>query len=174
MSYEYLSTGSNEYPTPVNLFKSIEDYFGKFDIDLSATKENTKCDIFFTKEQDSLKQDWNYNMCWRNPPYSKDLQPLFIEKAYHTNIKYNNTIVILIPFRADTRPHPPIHPTEKPVDLLIDLLETYTKENDLILDFTGGSFSMGVACVKSNRQFVGIELDEKYFNIGVDRIRGEN
>lgn len=103
MSYEYLSTGNNEYPTPVNLFKSIEDYFGKFDIDLSATKENTKCDIFFTKEQDSLKQDWNYNMCWCNPPYSKDLQPLFIEKAYHTNIKYNNTIVILIPFRADTK-----------------------------------------------------------------------
>lgn len=77
------------------------------------------------------------------------------------------------------RPHPPIHPTEKPVDLLIDLLKTYTKENDLILDFTAGSFSMGIACIKANRQFIGIELDEKYFEIGKNRIvqkiiEGEN
>lgn len=71
------------------------------------------------------------------------------------------------------RPHPPIHPTEKPVDLLIDLLETYTKENDLVLDFTAGSFSMGVACSKSNRRFIGIDLDEQYFEIGKNRINKE-
>lgn len=80
------------------------------------------------------------------------------------NLKYPRQLMIY------NRPHPPIHPTEKPVDLLIDLIETYTKENDLILDFTAGSFSMGVACIKTNRKFIGIELNEKYFGIGKTRI----
>lgn len=68
------------------------------------------------------------------------------------------------------RPHPPIHPTEKPVDLLKDLILTYSNEGDVILDFTAGSFSTGVACIETRRNFVGIELDEKYFDIGKNRI----
>ena len=63
-----------------------------------------------------------------------------------------------------------LHPTQKPVDLLEFLVKTYTNENDLILDFTMGSGSTGVACLNTNRKFIGIELDEKYFNIAKDRI----
>ena len=63
-----------------------------------------------------------------------------------------------------------VHPTQKPVDLLEYLVKTYTNENDLVLDFTMGSGSTGVACMNTNRRFVGIELDEKYFNIAKDRI----
>ena len=63
------------------------------------------------------------------------------------------------------------HPTQKPVALLEDLIKTYTNEGDLVLDFTMGSGSTGVACKKLNRKFIGIELDEKYFDIAVERIK---
>ena len=64
-----------------------------------------------------------------------------------------------------------VHPTQKPIDLLEYLIKTYTNEGDLILDFTMGSGSTGLACMNTNRRFVGIELDEKYFNIAVDRLK---
>lgn len=63
-----------------------------------------------------------------------------------------------------------LHPTQKPVDLLEYLIRTYTNENDLVLDFTMGSGSTGVACVNTNRKFIGVEINEKYFNIAKDRI----
>ncbi len=63
-----------------------------------------------------------------------------------------------------------LHPTQKPVDLLNDLIRTYSNEGDTILDFTMGSGSTGVACKQSNRIFIGIELDDKYFNIARERL----
>ncbi len=62
------------------------------------------------------------------------------------------------------------HPTEKPVDLLEDIIYTYTDEDDLVLDFTMGSGSTGVACRNLNRGFIGIELDEDYYRIACERI----
>lgn len=61
------------------------------------------------------------------------------------------------------------HPTQKPVTLLEYLVKTYTNEGDLVLDFTMGSGSTGVACINTNRKFIGIEQDEKYFNIAKER-----
>ena len=72
-----------------------------------------------------------------------------------------------------SRPHPPIHPTQKNVELLEYLLKTYTLEGELVLDFTMGSGSTGVACMNTSRHFIGIELDEKYFNIAVNRIENK-
>ena len=66
-----------------------------------------------------------------------------------------------------------IHPTQKPVALLEYLIKTYTNENDTVLDFTMGSGSTGVACKNLNREFIGIELDRKYFNIASERINNE-
>lgn len=63
-----------------------------------------------------------------------------------------------------------LHPTQKPVELLEYLIKTYTNEGDLVLDFTMGSGSTGVACLNTNRNFIGIELDEGYFNIANDRM----
>ena len=62
------------------------------------------------------------------------------------------------------------HPTQKPVALLEYLIKTYTNENDLVLDNCMGSGSTGVACVNTNRRFIGIELSEEYYNIAVRRI----
>ena len=62
------------------------------------------------------------------------------------------------------------HPTQKPVALLEDLIQTYSNEGNTVLDFTMGSGSTGVACLNTNRHFIGIELDEGYFNIAKKRI----
>ena len=63
-----------------------------------------------------------------------------------------------------------LHPTQKPVALLEYLIHTYTNEGETVLDFTMGSGSTGVACVNTNRNFIGIELDENYFKIAKERI----
>ena len=63
-----------------------------------------------------------------------------------------------------------LHPTQKPVPLLEYLIKTYTNENDTVLDNCMGSGSTGVAAVNLNRNFIGMELDEKYFEIAKERI----
>ena len=65
------------------------------------------------------------------------------------------------------------HPTQKPVALLEYLIKTYTNEGDTVLDNTMGSGSTGVACVNTNRNFIGIEIDENYFEIAKNRIYGK-
>jgi len=62
------------------------------------------------------------------------------------------------------------HPTKKPVKLMEYLVKTYSNEKETVLDFTMGSGTTGVACKQLNRDFIGIELDEKYFDIAEDRI----
>ena len=63
-----------------------------------------------------------------------------------------------------------IHDTEKPVDLMKILIENSSKANEIVLDCFMGSGSTGVACMNTNRKFIGIELDENYFNIAKNRI----
>lgn len=63
-----------------------------------------------------------------------------------------------------------IHPTQKPIPLLEYLIKTYTLEGETVLDNCMGAGSTGVACVNTNRNFIGIELDENYFNIAKERI----
>ena len=63
-----------------------------------------------------------------------------------------------------------LHPTQKPVKLMEYLIKTYTNEGDTVLDFAMGSGTTGVACRALGRKFIGIELDEKYFNIARERI----
>ena len=63
-----------------------------------------------------------------------------------------------------------VHPTQKPVALMEYLIKTYTNENETVLDFTFGSCTTGVACKNLNRKFIGIELDDHYFEIGKNRI----
>lgn len=67
-------------------------------------------------------------------------------------------------------PHPPIYSTQKPVELLEYLLKTYTKEGDTVLDFCMGSGTTGVACVKLNRNFIGIDKSLKAYNLAKERI----
>ena len=73
--------------------------------------------------------------------------------------------------RVDKRHY--VHPTQKPVDLCEYLIKTYTNEGDIVLDNCMGSGTTGVACKNLNRKFIGIELDEEYFKIAEQRIKGE-
>ncbi len=63
-----------------------------------------------------------------------------------------------------------LHPTQKPVALMEYLIRTYTNESDTVLDNTAGSFSTGIGCLNTNRKFIGIERDERYFEIGMNRM----
>ena len=63
-----------------------------------------------------------------------------------------------------------LHPTQKPILLLEDLIKTFSNEGDLVVDLTMGSGSTGVACKNLNRNFIGIELDPEYFKIAEKRI----
>lgn len=95
---------------------------------------------------------------------SKGLKPI---KQVNTGFRFPKT-VLLYPrdFSAQSR----LHPTQKPVALLEYLIKTYTNEGETVLDFTMGSGSTGVACINTNRKFIGIELDNTYFNIAKERI----
>jgi site-specific DNA-methyltransferase (adenine-specific) len=66
------------------------------------------------------------------------------------------------------------HPTQKPVKMMEYLIKTYTNEGDTVLDNTMGSGTTGVACANTLRNFIGIEMDEKYFNIARERIKNAN
>ena len=71
------------------------------------------------------------------------------------------------------KPHPSKaqHRTEKSIEMLEWLIKTYTNEGDVVLDNTFGSCTTGIACLNTNRKFIGIEMDDNYFSIGVERIK---
>ena len=69
-----------------------------------------------------------------------------------------------------TTQHKRLHPTQKPVALMEYLIKTYTNENETVLDFTMGSGSTGVACLNTNRKFIGIEMDDNYFDVATKRL----
>ena len=90
-------------------------------------------------------------------------------KANTSNLKYPRSVV-KVKSTDSTRN---LHPTQKPVALMEYLIKTYTNENETVLDFTMGSGTTGVAAKNLNRSFIGIEMDEGYFNIAKERIENE-
>ena len=107
--------------------------------------------------------------------YSSDIYtkgPLGKEKRDLTNYdkEYPNNIISINKLSKECNNKKRVHPTQKPVELMEYLIKTYTNKNAIVLDFTMGSGSTGVACVNTNRKFIGIELNEKYFEIAKKRI----
>ena len=82
--------------------------------------------------------------------------------------KYTNYPSDILKFDCVSKPE---HPTQKPLELLEYLIRTYTRENETVLDNAMGSGSTGAACVNTNRNFIGMELDEDYFKIAKERIK---
>ena len=80
--------------------------------------------------------------------------------------KYPRSVLAI----SNANQHGRVHPTQKPVALMEYLIRTYTNEGETVLDNCMGSGTTGVACINTNRNFIGIELDEKYFKIAQDRI----
>ena len=115
-----------------------------------------------------------------NPQMRTGFKPYKIKKGHHgtSYCKQDKREIITesngeryplttLEFKRDTNK---VHPTQKPVALLEYLIKTYTNENEVVLDNTMGSGSTGVAAVNTNRNFIGIELDDKYFDIAKRRI----
>lgn len=77
----------------------------------------------------------------------------------------------IIEFNRESMYDKKLHPTQKPVPMLEYLIKTYTNEEETVLDFTMGSGSTGVACLNTNRNFIGIEKDRNYFDIAENRLK---
>lgn len=92
-------------------------------------------------------------------------QDLTIEHAANLGTRYPRSVQ---QFQTERN----FHPTQKPVALIEYLIRTYTNENKTVLDFTMGSGTTGVACINTNRKFIGIELDPTYYGIAAGRIFG--
>ena len=89
---------------------------------------------------------------------------------YSADVKNPSSVIEVNSLRPNSKEFVK-HPTQKPVALLEYLIKTYTNEGETVLDFTMGSGSTGVACLNTNRNFIGIELDEKYYNIAKNRLQ---
>ena len=124
------------------------------------------------------KTEYNPQMIKRDKPIKKGgnkyspsapIQACKEGKEYKKTYEYKNPINILTYPKVRQGS---LHPTQKPVELLEYLIKTYTNEGDMVLDNCMGSGSTGVAAKNLNRDFIGIELDENYFEIAKSRILG--
>ena len=100
------STGKDDWETPPELFNKLNNEF-HFTIDVCANTINKKLDRFYSEEEDGLSQNWEGEVVWCNPPYSRSTkkkkgQADWIKKAYEESKKPNTTIVMLLPARTDT------------------------------------------------------------------------
>ena len=97
----YASSKSYEWTTPPELFKKLDDEF-HFTLDPCASKENAKCEKYYTEKEDGLKQNWGGEKVFMNPPYGKFVG-LWVKKAFEEAQKPDTIVVCLIPARTDTR-----------------------------------------------------------------------
>lgn len=111
------------------------------------------------------KSCYNYNH-YCNP--NNHIQLKKIKKRYDPDFVQPSDV---LNFNVVPNRRGKLHPTQKPVELLEYLIKTYTNENDVVLDNCMGSGSTGIACININRNFIGIELNENYFNITKERIK---
>jgi len=107
----------------------------------------------------------------RNNPLFKVKSKKYKPSIKHSGkVKFPDNILTYNSRMGELNPLHRVHPTQKPVALLEYLIETYTREGETVLDNCMGSGSTGVACVNSNRRFIGMELDKNYFKIAEQRI----
>lgn len=103
MNPVHYSSKSVIWSTPRDFFEIQDAKFG-FTLDVCALPENAKCEKYFTPEIDGLKQSWQGERCWMNPPYGRGVIDKWVEKAFrevHQN--YNCFVVGLLPARTDTK-----------------------------------------------------------------------
>lgn len=122
------------------------------------------------------KNTYNPQMTFGKPNHSvgRGIRKKHNESGANTSIVINKTDGLKHPKSVIkcNREANPVHPTQKPVPLLEYLIKTYTFEGETVLDNCMGSGSTGVACINTNRNFIGIEKDDKYFEIAKKRIEG--
>ena len=127
-------------------------------------------EVFETKDYDRYgKVDRRKTI--NNPTTNKELIGTDLKRIRNADDGYRYPKSVL---KINKEINTNLHPTQKPVNLMEYLVKTYTNEGDLVLDFTMGSGTTGVACKNLNRNFIGIEMDKKYFEIAKERLYGNN
>ena len=125
----------------------------------------------FYKKQCTYNPQKTYGHKMKKSYRSKDLQTdvygeMKNDYTYESTERYPRSIQV---FSTDTQ-NSSLHPTQKPVALIEYLIKTYTNDGELVFDSCMGSGTTGVACINTNRRFIGIELDNNYFEIAKNRI----
>ena len=182
---ERVHTGNDIHPLKgyffeiYNIFEKgfIEDLFkkeGRYKTEQSA-KANTALKFGFNKSNFEFMNLSLFNYLSNFIGFDRRYEELKkVDTEY--KIKYGSTFNLwegkkyksnILKHKKDYDGH---HPTQKPVLLLEDLIKTFSNENDLVVDLTMGSGSTGVACKNTGRDFIGIEMNEEYFNIASERI----
>ena len=95
----HFSSKTDMWATPQAFFDKYNDIY-KFDLDVCATRENAKCEKYFTEEDDGLAQEWT-GVCFMNPPYGREIIR-WMKKAYESSLR-GATVVCLVPARTDTK-----------------------------------------------------------------------
>lgn len=95
-----LSSKDMDWETPQNVFDALNTEFN-FTLDPCATKETAKCKKYFTPEIDGLKQSWQGERVFCNPPYGSEIKK-WVKKCWEESQKENTLVVMLIPARTDT------------------------------------------------------------------------
>ena len=163
---------------------------GLFTVDLIQTnRKYWRYNLIWEKTQPRTHEDiiiFYKQLPVYNPQktYNNMLKQSKAESKKTTTSNYNNYKFItyssteryptsILRFKKDTQTSK-LHPTQKPVALLEYLIKTYTNENNIVLDNVMGSGSTIVACINTNRQYIGMELNEEYFEIAKNRIENIN
>ena len=105
--------------------------------------------------------------CIVNMPDDSEVYGRKKNASIQTHIGYPKNLLEFKNIPANAR----LHPTQKPVELLEYLIKTYTNEGETVLDNCMGSGSTGVACMNTNRRFIGFELDKQYFEVAKERLK---
>ena len=123
-------------------------------------KEKTPCKYDVDKKE-IIKTESKINCLWSDKPITRPIYKGIDGSTYDPPLPTN-----VLEIKSEKK----LHPTQKPVALIEFLLKYYSRENDLCLDVCMGSGTTGVACLNMNRRFIGIEKDEKFFSIAMERL----
>ena len=181
---------SSLYTAEGKMMKDMSDFnpskINEFLNSIKRTMKLMNCYIFCNDSQISSYGKWaednNFHfsvLIWRKPlsvintnRFSQNVEFICRIYEYGTGLNFSNNkndydrVYNDKPIRGNQK----LHPTQKPISLIERFIRLSSKENDLIFDPFMGSGSTGVACVNTNRNFIGIEKDDKYFKIAEDRI----
>lgn len=100
MNKVLFSSNSNEWATPQSLFDELNKEFN-FTLDPCANEQNHKCALYYTMQDDGLRQNWEGYNVFVNPPYGREIKD-WVRKSYEESRKPNTKVVMLIPARTDT------------------------------------------------------------------------
>lgn len=142
----------------------------------------SKQKVCYSPQMNKNTEEWTKKLKEKNKNKKQSSMEQTVEDKYFTmasgkwksstdeSLSFPKNLITISKFSNECNSRNRVHPTQKPVELLEYLIKTYTNEGDLVLDFTMGSGSTGVACKNLNRRFIGIELDEKYYGVSKKRL----